>query len=53
MKPRVHTQARPRPLARARAMIRTEIGSNLRDSMVYGRGAAFAVLVAGLGLAAL
>lgn len=34
-------------------MIRTEIGANMRDSVVYGLGAGFAVLVAGLGLAAL
>lgn len=53
MKPQFHSQARARPLARARAMVGAEIGSNLRDSMVYGLGAACAVLVAGVGLAAL
>lgn len=53
MKPIYQPPPIARPLARARAAIRQEIGANLRDSMVFGLGGAFAVLLAGLSLAAL
>jgi hypothetical protein len=53
MKPAPEPPPRARPLARARALIRTEIGVNLHDSLLYGIGGAFAVLIAGVSLAAL
>jgi hypothetical protein len=42
----------PRTLARARSLIRTELGTSLRDSVVYGLGAGFAILIGGLLIAA-
>lgn len=53
MTPADRTRASARPIARATAVIRAEAETSLRDSMVYGLGAALAVLIAGLSLAAL
>lgn len=53
MKPHYHPRPAARPIARAKALIRQEIGFDMRDSLVFGLGGAFAVLIAGLSLAAL